>query len=184
MRAKLAVGMAAAAAAAASLATPAFAGSATVSPNSNLHNGDAVTVTYTGYTPGTQLFVMQCFAADSPTFNYVNDCSNLSTISYPSIAAADGSVSFNVFAGDSPDPDADKGCGTPATPTPGITYFPTCYIRVTDTAPSNNAVDDFKPITFAQTDVAETPYTPLLLLGGAAVVGGGLFLNRKRRLAA
>jgi hypothetical protein len=187
MRSKFAIGLAGVAAASVALASPAFAGTGTASPTTNLTNNQLITVGWDGFTGGAEkIYVHECWKdGTDPTFDFALDCGPLTQRILT--AAPSGSIAnFKVFAGDEPSGDMPHACGFTNDASLGNTVHPTCFVRVTDNSAANNGEDVFIPITFAVTppvDVPEVPLNVLLPLGAAAVLGAGLFINRKRLAA-
>jgi hypothetical protein len=157
-------------------AAPAFAaGSMTVNPATNLVDGQAVTLTWTGFTaPVTAAQCSKSIAA--PGFDPSIDC-DYDTNGGVVNAGQTGTATFNVFKGDRPL--LGWSCGPSAS---GLEVRNTCYIRVTQNGNANVADDIELPITFAPDNpvVPEVPYSVLLPMGAIAALGAGLYLNRRR----
>jgi hypothetical protein len=174
--------------AAAASAAPDF----TPAPNSNLSNGDIVSLTFSGYPASQLMFAVQCNnnTTNNPNLDITRDCDPLSLNSeFHSDANGAGVIDdFGVFTGKPTQPNLPWVCQAASDPVPpGFTAYSTCYIRLTDNQNNNNTDAVFKPITFKPTTtppVPEAPYTVLLPLGAAAVLGGAYFVVRNRRAAA
>jgi hypothetical protein len=112
-----------------------------------------ITVFWNGQTPGLRGFILMCRKPHTDaTFNYLNDCVNLSEVTVnPVDQPGFGSAEFTVFHNFDAD---EKGwtCNAPGVaPDPGIIAYETCYIRVTNNVASNNVDAQSKPFTFVLT---------------------------------
>ena len=142
------------------------AGTGTVSPNPVSVTGGqtsaAVTVAWSGLqNPGHTLFITQCKKIESdPTFNFAQDCSNLSEVPINASANPGGAANstFNLFRGENPDGDSGWGCFAEGDTIPdGVTPFTTCFVRVAEDAESNTSTDFSIPFTFAATTGGDLP---------------------------
>lgn len=164
----------------------------TVTPNSNLTAGQTITVSYTGLVPGQLGFVYECWETDTtkPKFSFAADCYTYSQNTFVIGANGSGTFQYSALLAETDQVNEEYACGreTPGTEgtLPPANVRSTCYIRVNDTSPGNNASDQFTPITFAygQPPIPEAPYSALLPLGALAVLGGGYAVLRNRRSAA
>jgi hypothetical protein len=182
MRRKVLAGVAAAVATTVMAAgAPAF-GAATVTPNSNLNNGDLVNVNFSGFQPNEVVFINECWVAqDNPAFDPNSSCSPANGINPSANASGSGTTQFQIWAGADPNI-GESACGFSA---PGATLVTTCYIRVAPGDFFGTSRDESYPITFATGPaVPEAPYTVLLPLGALAVLGGAYFVVRNRKAAA
>ena len=169
------------------------AGTGTISPNPVAVTGGqpsaTVTVNWSGLqNPGHKLFITQCKKIESdPTFDYANDCSNLSEILVNASANPGGAASkaFSVFRGENPDGDSGWGCFASGDTIPaGVTSFTTCYVRVTEDAESNTSTDFSIPFTFdASTggNLPESSTAILLPVTAGGVLAAAWLLQRRRR---
>jgi hypothetical protein len=180
---------------AAVLVTTIFAGAAgaavVVTPNpievSPAQNNVTVPVAFAAPPVNQATFVSQCKKDPAdPTFSAILDCSNLSGIIInpnPTVLT----LQFDVFRGQEQSGDELWGCFAQGDTVPaGIVPFYTCWIRVAYNAVANNGNDEFTPFTFNVTAgvVPEAPIAILLPLFGALVIGGGVFLQRRRHQTA
>src|SRR5262249_2993202 len=160
--------------------------------SSNLSNADIVSLSFSGYPANQLMFATQCNnnTTNNPNLDINRDCDPLSlNAEFTSDGSGAGVIDdFSVFTGKPLQPNLPRVCqGESDRVPPGFPAFSPCYIRLTDN--QNNNVTDavFKPITFKPTTtppVPEAPYTVLLPLGAAAVLGGAYFVVRNRRAAA
>lgn len=172
-------GFAAAANAASVVVTPSTGIDGT--PNAN----PTVNVSWTGLTAGQYGFVEECRKTDAdPTFNYLNDCSSYNEVQFKS--DANGSLApsgFDLFTGDEPG-NGNWGCGNAGLTASGGPVYTTCYIRIAPGTPTNTSSDFFTSISFSPpANTPEVPLNVLLPLGGAAVLGAGYMIARKRQMA-
>jgi hypothetical protein len=152
-------------------------------PVSSGQTNPTVTVTYT-VDAGKALYFDECKKDPAdPTFNFAKDCSGVTEWQVnPNENTGSGTLDFTLFRGDEPDGDG-WGCYAPGdTPSPGSTKFTTCYIRVTEDSPSNNAQAQSIAFTFAAqgAPVPESPWTIALPFAAVAVIGGAFVINRRR----
>lgn len=189
------IGTAVAVIACASLAIVVPAGAATsitpnpipVSPGQTSAN---VTLTYSGLPAMKRLFILQCFKPHTdPTFSYLSDCSNLSEVTVNPVdnPTGNGSIEIPVFRGAEPSEDVQWGCFAPGDSVPsGYTRYDTCYLRITADTASNNVDAQSSAFTFTAQDpvIPESPLTVALPLLAAAVIGGGILINRRRAATA
>lgn len=195
------VAMGAVVAGALCLATPAFAGSFT-SPSTNPYTvpGDSTgapqsfTVTVSGFTPGQQVYVEQCDGVASTSAGYqVTTHCDLGSSPSAAIVKSDGTATFPAndpnlgfvaFKGISPQ--GQFNCLSPNDTDPGggIPSYRNCQLRVStnNTAVTGDQVYTTLTLPDASTPPPATPEAPfaVLLPVGAAVVGAGFFLNRRR----
>jgi hypothetical protein len=159
-------------------------------PNTNLHDGQAISVNWSGATANQLVFISECWRPQTdPNFvDVTTSCSSLS-INPNSTAAGTGPATFNVFVGPDPNIGADA-CAFNAAQAAGAVLHTTCWIRI---APGDiNATSGVLslPITFADPNagggggVPEAPLAILLPIGAATLVAGGYFYSRRRRAAA
>lgn len=178
---------------AAFFATMLFAGAAgasvvvTPNPIPVADNQTSVTTTVNFAQPpaNQNTFVMQCKKdpADA-TFDAITDCSNFTTIQLnPNPASL--SLQFSVFRGLEPSGDQLWGCFKAGDSVPaGVDAYNQCWIRVAYNTVTNNGNDEFVPFTFSGAQVPEAPVAVLLPVFAAAVLGGGVFLQRRRNQTA
>jgi hypothetical protein len=146
----------------------------TVSPNTNLSDGDRVTVQATGISSNI-IYIMQCGKNGNadPTFDWTLDC-NSSLNENPPVVGGNATGGINVFYGAEP----DLGAFTCDENTP-------CWVRIAPGFPGETNSDDFQQITFKapgpDPEIPEVPWNVLLPLTAAAALGGGaLFASRRR----
>lgn len=179
----------------ASLATVVPAGAAvSITPNpipvSPGQTSADVTLNYSGLPAFKRLFVLQCFKPHSdPTFSYLSDCSNLSEITVNPVdnPTGNGALTIPVFRGPEPSTDVDWGCFAEGDTVPsGYTRYTTCYLRITADTASNNIDAQSVAFTFTEQDpvIPESPLTIALPILAAAVLGGGILINRRRSATA
>ena len=184
------------------LAVPAYAGSVTT-PSSNPFTvpGDTAgtpqsfTITATGYTPGTLVYVEQCDGTPStaPGWQPTENC-DLGTSPAGKIADTNGTVTFTAndanwgftpFKGLSPQGLFTCGSPTDTNPNDGLPFSKACQVRVSTSNTTVTADQTFFTITLpdAETPPPSTPEAPyaVLLPLGAVAVGGTFLLFRKRR---
>ena len=149
--------------------------------------GGVITVSWTGLPNNSTVYIEQCNRdgnAAGVIFTPLSDCSQATSENPSTGPAGSGTQVFTMFGGDEPN-EAGWGCGPNTT---GIKYD-TCYVRLVTGVRSNVATDEFYPVTFtAVVDpnpvVSEVPLNILLPLSAAAVLGGGYYITRKRKLDA
>jgi len=179
LRLKTLVGAAISCAAIAISVLPAAAvGTVTVTPNSNLIDGQAVTVTWSGFT--NPVFIAQCSKSITDrTFVPEQDCdfdTNGGVVGGPT----SGTATVNIFKGDRPL--LGWACGSSDT---GLPVSNPCFIRVTDIGNTVLTNQIEAQITYAAGPVVpEVPYAVLLPMGAIAALGAGYFLNRRRLTSA
>jgi len=165
------------------------AGAATsISPNPVQVTGGQInaTVQVSWTQPANKrLFITQCWSdATAPGFDFAANCSAGTQTTYNAIATGSGTYDFTVFRGPEQSGDENWGCFAPDdVPPAGITRkYTTCYIRVTNNEPSNQADQQFASFTFVSTSpvIPETPFAVMIPVVALAVIGGGLFLQRRR----
>ena len=186
------------------LATPAGAGSITT-PSSNPFTVPAdgtgtpqsFTVSGTGFTQGTQVYIEQCdgVAPSAPGWTPTEHC-DLGTSPSAVVVGASGNVTFPAndnnfgftpFKGLSPQ--GMFTCGAPADtdPNDGLPYFENCQVRISTSNAVVTADQAFVTMTLpdAATPPPSTPEAPyaVLLPAGAVVAGGAFLFLRKRRAA-
>ena len=178
---------------AAFLATMMFAGAAgasvvvTPNPIPVADNQSAVTTTVNfAQPPANQYtFISQCKLdpADA-NFDATVDCSNYTTIQLnPNPTSL--TYQFSVFRGVEPSGDQTWGCFKPGETVPaGITGYTQCWIRVAYNTVTNNGNDEFTPFTFTGAPIPEAPVVLLLPVFAILVLGGGVFMQRRRNQAA
>jgi hypothetical protein len=173
------------------------AGTGSVSPNpvpvSGGQTSAMLTVNYNFGASNTAVFVDLCKKQSSdPTFDYTLDCDRGVAGTFNGSSNGAGSQQVEIPIGDSFGSqffgdDLDKwGCYPSGfTPSAGFLAATQCYIRVTQTDIFNNTDAFDVPLTYETSggEIPEAPVVVLPVLLGAAVVGGFLFLNRRRALA-
>ena len=173
------------------------AGTASVTPNpvpvSSGQTSATLTVQYNFGGSNTAVFIDLCKKQTSdPTFNYTLDCDRGVANAYNGSANGSGSQLVDIPIGDTAgsiyfgDPIDNWGCYPQGfTPSAGFAAASQCYIRVTQGQANNNTDAIDLPYTFSVggNDIPEVPVVVLPVLVGAALVGGFLFLNRRRALA-
>lgn len=171
------------------IAVPASA-AVSVTPNPiSVSPGQAdasVTINYSGLPANKRLFISQCRKPHSdPTFNFLDDCSNLSEVTINPVdnPTGNGSAEFTVFRGEEPSGDVTWGCYADSdTAASGFDKLTTCYLRITADTQSNNIDAQSAAFTFVEDDpvIPEAPLAIALPLLAAALLGGGIFINRRR----
>lgn len=147
--------------------------------------GGNITVSWSGLPINSTVYIEQCNRdgnAPGVIFTPLSDCSQATGLNPSTGPTGSGSQVFSVFGGDDPN-ESGWGCGPNTT---GLKYD-TCYVRLATGTASNVASDEFYPITFNATPdpvVPEVPVNVLLPLSAAAVLGGGYYITRKRKLSA
>jgi len=147
--------------------------------------GGSTTVSWSGLPINSTVFIEQCNRdgnAPGVIFTPLSDCSQATSLNPSTGPTGSGTQVFAMFGGDDPN-ESGWGCGPNTT---GIKYD-TCYVRLVTGVQTNVATDEFYPVTFS-TDpepvVPEVPLNILLPLSAAAVLGGGYYITRKRKLDA
>lgn len=177
MRLKTLAGTAASIAAIVGSALPAAAaGSFTATPTTVSADGQAIQVSWTGFTGPT--FLQQCSKSIlDPSFNPDGDCQNDFNGGVV-LGPVAGTATINVFVGDQPL--FGWACFTSAE---GLEVRNPCYLRMSQVGTGNLDGDFEVPFTYqAAPDpvIPEVPYSVLLPMGAIAAIGAGLFLNRRR----
>jgi hypothetical protein len=173
------------------IGAPAWAGSGTATPNSNLPSPATVVVTWTGMAANGAIYISQCDGSDpaDPAWDSTINCSFLSQVQRAGTPTGTGS--YNTFTVKL-DPGADTFvCGPASGPTgtvqpDGRTLYNNCTIRVTDVSPDTRTREFFLPISFADqpgNQVPEAPFAILLPIGGIALIGGAYLILRGRKPA-
>ena len=186
------------------MASPAGAGTITT-PSANPYTvpGDATgtpqsfTVSGSGFTAGSQVYIEQCDGVPSSTSGWspTEHC-DLGTSPSAVIVSAGGTVTFpagNANFGFTPfkglSPQGLFTCGAPADtdPNDGLPYFENCQVRISTSNTAVTADQAFVTLTLPDGAVVppttpEAPYAVLLPLGGIAAAGAFLTI-RKRRAA-
>jgi hypothetical protein len=179
LRLKTLAGTAASVAAIVASALPAAAaGTVTATPTTITTDGQAVQVTWEGFTGPT--FLTQCSKSiGDPSFNPDFDCDN-DTNGGVVLGPIAGSATINVFVGDKPL--FGWACFTSAE---GLEVRNPCYLRMSQVGTGNLDGDFEVALNYSapQPVIPEVPYSVLLPMGAIAAIGAGIFLNR-RRLAA
>lgn len=189
-------GAAFAAAAVLTMGAPAFAAH-TVTPNNNLTDNQAVTVSFSGLPAFATATLMQCNNDQGLAFNVLDDCAFNAFL--PSNADSNGAGSDSYVVQKEPsgylDGDVNWKCDitgdttgtvTAAGPAGTVRVFSTCRIRVVSGNPTGADNESFQNITFAaetQPVIPEAPFAALLPLGAVAVLGGGYLIVRNRKPA-
>jgi fermentation-respiration switch protein FrsA (DUF1100 family) len=109
---------------------------AEVTPDSNLRNGQTVTVTWSGYTPGKAITILQCTPANRRLTNSAACDFTHAQLLKPNPTGA-GSLPLQIVEG-------KVGTGTCDADHPG------CFILVDNASSSDPAKNVFLPITFAK----------------------------------
>ena len=191
MRLKTLTGAAFAAAAVAAAATPAFAGTGTVTPNTGLTQNQAVTVTYSGFS-GNVNIALCVKSISAPGFDPAADCDG-DTVAFGAPAPGTTSVTKTYTVLQGPRTLAGWACGftddpinTPLNPASGALPEGYCFVRVVDLSLGNTTGAFEQAVTFstATPPVPEVPYAALLPLGAVGAIGAGIFLNRRKAVAA
>ena len=183
------------------LATPAFA-TAITAPSSNPFtvSGDATgapqpfTVTGSGFTAGSQVYVEQCDGVSPTAANYdPSEHCDIGTSPSGATVASDGTVTFPSTVNNfkfrpvkGVSPQSLFTCGAPSDtdPNDGIPYFENCQVRIATsrTATTSDQVYLTMVMPDAVTpppDTPEAPFAILLPVGG--VVAAGAFLTIRNR---
>lgn len=113
----------------------------TVTPNTNLTNGQSVSVSGSGYAPGLTLYAIECLA----TATSITGCDTSTATIVKESATGTFTQAFAVVTG-------TVGSGTCGTTSTDLT----CIVEVADQAQTNSAN---APITFAGTSTATTTTT-------------------------
>lgn len=153
-------------------------------PVSPAQTSVSATVTVDAPPANTLTFITQCKKSDAdPTFTSA-DCSNFSEILINPNPTAAGLVKpFSVFRGTEPTGDESWGCFEAGDTAPaGITKYTNCFIRVAYGSEQNYSTDKFTPFTFTASGALtpEAPVAIMLPLFAALVLGGGVFMQRRR----
>jgi Neocarzinostatin family len=181
LRTKILTGVAGAALALGAIAAPAFAGTVSVNPSSNLSDGTVVQVTLSGFA-GQNVSIAECSnSVANPSFDPFADCDGDTSRFVPTNATGDTIVSFTVFEGEKPL--LGWACGTSNDPVNNPVR--PCFIRAVGLSLGNRSGEAEQAITFAVAPpVPEVPYAVLLPLGAVGAIGAGIFLNRRKQVAA
>jgi hypothetical protein len=145
-----------------------------------------VTVSYSGLPANQPLYLHQCSADPAtPGFNFARDCGPLSQVQIngQSNPTGSGTVDYKLFRGDEPSGDDPWGCYAPTdTPSDGYTKLTSCWIRVTDSTPSNNTDAQSVKFSFVSqgAPVPEAPTLIVLPFIAAGVIGAAWVWNRRR----
>ena len=108
-----------------------------------------IQVAWSGAVPGQLVIVSICKRSiGDAAFRASWDCSMIGRLDLNGTADGAGSRAFEVFRGQ--DPTGERwGCYAPDdTPPAGVEKYTTCFVRVTDTALSNNDADVEAPLQF------------------------------------
>jgi hypothetical protein len=167
------------------------AGTGSVTPSTNLTDGQSVSVSYSGMQANGQAFISECNNDQGTDFDLFADCSFLSLTQGDIDASGNGSKNFTVKKNPTElaDGDVDWRCDASGTPTGqldanNIRVFSTCRIRVTDGDYGTTTNAFFRDISFASAPdpvVPEAPLAVLLPLGAVAVAGAAFFVLRNRK---
>ena len=184
------------------MASPAGAGTIT-SPSTNPYTvpGDATgtplsfTVTASGYTPGTQVYIEQCDGVASSVSGWApTDHCDLGTspsaVTVPAsgivtFPANDNNFGFTPFKGLSPQGLFTCGAPSDTNPGDGLPFFTNCQVRISTSNTAVTADQAFFTMTLpaAATPPPSTPEAPMAILlpvGGVVAAGGYLAIRKLR----
>lgn len=179
------------------LSSAAF-GAHTVTPSTNLTDGQLVTVSITGLPATSTANIIQCNNDQGAAFDVGVDCAPLSLTQEVMNASGAGTKQFAVKQEPQGylDGDVNWRCDPTGTADGSTTIigpvgdpvrvFSVCRIRVNSGSFTASTDESFQDITFASgpgTEVPEAPYAVLFPIAGAAVAGGAYLILRGRRPA-
>jgi hypothetical protein len=165
-------------------------------PGDGAGNPQSFTVTVSGFTPGTTVFVEQCDGSDpspanwSPTAHCDLGTSPAGLTVDPSgnatFPAGDLDFGFQPFKGASPQNIFNCLAPGQASPGNGNPDYTNCKVRVSTSNQLKTSDQVFRTLVLpggGGGQVPEVPFAVILPLGAVAV-GGGYFLVRRRRASA
>lgn len=155
---------------------------ATVTPNTNVTDGQTLTVAWSGFTAGQVVSISQCKKSIAdPTFVATTDCEFDSANLANSDPSGGGSLTRPALVG--VNANGDWACLPVSAANPGVPRFDTCYIRIAGNAFTDTSSDIEIPITFGSAPpvVPEAPVAVLLPLAALGILGGAYFVTRNRR---